>query len=461
MGEDTSRNRSSVRRWSVLIVGAVCASVAIASAVVLLSSPDDERQRLQEVITNQVLEVSPDAVPLLREAGETVDGLIRRFPHSGDALEVAASLYRSLGATEDATRCWQRCMELDPTLAASCHGAIGSMALEQGDMDTAALHFRMASQHDPDSPAHCVHLAEVLTKQGKLREAIDLLEQNRKKHPRSMAISAMLGQAYLQHRDYEKAKQHLELAVRLGPDYTNAYYGLAKACTMLGFKEEAKEHQERFKELKARDEQRHRDELKTARDVNDLRETVAQTYAAAGKVYCAHGDVQTAESHLVRGIQALPSAVECRTVLAWLYERQERKHDALAVLAELEGMATEDLGTQMIVASAYARLGRFEQAEKAYQRAIQLAPHQADIYAALANLYLHSGKKVPEAQSLAEKAVELEPVAEYFFLLGMTCRINEDLAGAASAAEQAVALDPDNDDYRRLQEAVRATRSTE
>jgi len=421
----------------------------------LFSSGDPERGRVKSAIAQLASSASPDAATLLLDAGGVVDNLLRRFPHSSDALNVVAQLYNRLDNTKGAIRCWQRCIQLESGIGPSYHAAIGSVEFENGRFDSASEHFRMAVEQDPAATVYQVQLAEALVNQGKLEEAVEVLENNLKARQGSVPTSVLLGQTYLQLRQYDKARQHLEMGVKRGADYTNVYYGLATACAKLGDQEKSKEYLKKFKELQAEKAQRHREALKTSDDVAKIRETVAATYANAAQVYVAHGDVQTGEAFLLRAKQLSPEGAECRIDLAWLYEQQGRTDEALKTLAEVSERASGNLSAQMSIASAYSRLKRFDEAEDAYRKAIELTPLQATGYAALANFCLQAGRKLPEARSLAQKAVELEPTAQYYFLLSLICQRNGDLADASSALDQAIALDPDNKGYQRLRQEFR------
>ncbi len=97
-----------------------------------------------------------------------------------------------------------------------------------------------------------------------------------------------------------------------------------------------------------------------------------------------------------------------------------------------------------------ADLDLFDEAESAYQRVIELTPQQASPYVALARLYLDHVRKLPEAKKLAEEAVQRQPSAQHYYLLGATCQANGDKAGARKAVAQAAALDPQNPEYQRV-----------
>jgi tetratricopeptide (TPR) repeat protein len=456
VGADARSGRLRRWRWVVLATAAAGCAIAIAWLVVALVPPTGERARLKAVIGEVAGRASPDSAALLYEAGTVMDRVLRQFPNSAETLHAVASFYEGLGRSKDAVRCWEAVVNLDSSAGPVAHAAMGAIAYRSGELDLAAEHYRLAMQQDPNVTAHSVRLAEVLLDQGRPQEAVELLEGLLKSRPRLMAASVFLGQAYLRLQQYDKARQHLETGVALGPDYPNAYFGLATACARLGDQAKAKEYMQKYKELQAQAEQRHRDALKNTSDVGHVIDVVARAHTGASKVYIAHGDYHAAERCLRRAGEVNANDLESRVLLAWLHEQQGRADDALAILAELRQQAPDDLGTQMSLGEAYARLGRAQEAEAAYRRAIELAPQQAGGYAALAHFYLQANRKTDQARTLAEKAVEVEPVAAHYFLLCLARSRNGDTAGAASAIDRAVALDPDNGNYRKLARTLRS-----
>ena len=170
--------------------------------------------------------------------------------------------------------------------------------------------------------------------QGEMEEAIEVLEKNLEAHPKSTRSLTLVGDICVQLKEHEKAKQSYEAAIEISPDSTSAYYGAAGACATLGDTEKSKEYMEKFKALKGRGEEAYRDALKTDDDVLFVRWGVAETCMAAGKVYLAHGDPQTAETHFRRGADLCPTHPECLQLLAWLYEQQGRTDEAIAAWLE-------------------------------------------------------------------------------------------------------------------------------
>jgi tetratricopeptide (TPR) repeat protein len=103
-----------------------------------------------------------------------------------------------------------------------------------------------------------------------------------------------------------------------------------------------------------------------------------------------------------------------------------------------------------------ARLGQFEQAEKALRTAITMAPAQASGYRELAQLYLRAKTRQLEALDLAAQAVKLQPAANHYFLLGWACDVTGDRDRAIDALQQAIALDPNNQAYQQVLQRITA-----
>ncbi len=428
----------------------VLLAAGIMVAVVLLRGPSQREITLVEVLPG----AEPEIAAAVHEAAEVVEALLQRFPDQFDSWHVAATFYYEFGKLDEAVRCWMRCLELDPHFS-QAHYWVGVAARDRGRNEEAVEWFRKALKHAPGEPQVSVHLAQALIDLGETEEAIDVLEENLAAYPCSLPSFMLLGEACVELKQYDKAKKNLQRAIEMSPDYTPAYYALAKACAALDETAQSKRYMEKFKQLKARDEQAHREWLKTGDDLPRVQKSVSEVLTAAGKAYLAQGDAQTAEKVLVRAVELCPTAPECYQVLAWLYERQGRTGKAQEALSRGCKANPDDLGIHLRSGAFLARQGKFDSAEQALEKAIRIMPYQGGGYAALANMYLMASRKLPEAKKLAAKAVELEPLAKNYFLLGSICRRIGDLAGARAAIEKAVALDPGNPEYRQASELLR------
>ena len=386
---------------------------------------------------------------MIREAAQVVDDLLARYPEDSHSQDVLAWFYYRFGRADDAFDCWEQCLELDPAFV-DAYTWMGTIAREKGDHEKAIECFTEGLEWQPDSERLAVELARSLMDVGRTDDAVVLLEKHVAIQPRSMPILVLLGDAYSQLEEHEKAKASLEKAISISPDFVGAYYSLARACTAVGDEEKAAEYSERFKVLKAEEEESHRTGVRTADYEATVRYQVAGLFTAAAKAYLFHGDPQTAETSLLRAIEVCPTHLGSIETIVWLYERQHRAEDALQQLLAAKEANPNELSVAMMLGRLYVGLGQLEAAGQSFRDAIDISPREADGYVALAGLSLDTNHELPEARKLAAKAVELEPVARNFYLLSMAhMKVNE-LADARAALEHALALEPGNTMYRQI-----------
>jgi len=129
---------------------------------------------------------------------------------------------------------------------------------------------------------------------------------------------------------------------------------------------------------------------------------------------------------------------------------QNQIDQALQRYKEIIDADPENGPAYLCVGNVHARLGRFDKAQRAYQKVIQLAPARPEGYRALAQFYLRANRNLPEAKTAALKLVEVAPVAANYFLLGDARERPGDRPGAVAAVARAVELDPENAEYRRV-----------
>lgn len=436
-----------VRHWTRLIAVATIGALVIAA--IWGGIAPHGQDGMDPAIAETAARASPEVGRLIREASEVVTNLQEQFPEQPEVLDVAARLHARFGRTKRAVEIWKHLLELDPRSSAACR-AIAATALEKGELAEAETYFRKALELEPDSSSLPVHLGETLLNRGQVPEAIQVLEAHRRRNPQTFATLALLGQAYVQAKEYTQARECLEVAIEIEPGFTNQYLSLATACARLGDKVNAERYMNKFRELKTRDERTHRQMLKTSNDEAVARQSAAEIYLGAGQVRVSLGDVATGEQLLLRAVQLCPRDIESRMVLAWLYGRQGREEEAARVLDQVTRIAPDQPTVLVRVGLIQEELRRFDKAEAAWRRVTELSPHQARPLTALVQLALGRNQDLAEAVVWAEKAVELEPLAGNYALLSLVCQRSGDRTAAIAAAEQACRLEPGNADYQRL-----------
>ncbi len=170
-----------------------------------LTDPKDGIADLEQLKAGSALERSGR----LREAASAYKSLAERNPHFADAWLRLADVQERLGRTEAALDSCQRALEVAPVLAPDIALSMGRLLLQMNRFDEAAAHAQLAIRTSPggahhllgrialargDSPtaereahlamddplrrsAAAVLLAQVWTAQGRLTEALELLDK--------------------------------------------------------------------------------------------------------------------------------------------------------------------------------------------------------------------------------------------------------------------------------------------
>ncbi len=88
------------------------------------------------------------------------------------------------------------------------------------------------------------------------------------------------------------------------------------------------------------------------------------------------------------------------------------------------------------------RMGQYDQAERYYRNAIEVAPGNGDLYNNLSWVYVSQGKKLKKAESLIVRAMELTPEHKGYYLdtLGAIYLRQHRYREAIGVLEKAVSL---------------------
>jgi tetratricopeptide (TPR) repeat protein len=393
-----------------------------------------------------------DADQLTREATAVFDRLVARFPMDPDALEAQARMELLVGRTDKARQNWEKCLSIDPQYAYAKHG-LGLIAAKNTQLAEAEMHFREALAGLSDHAETVQELSDVLMKAGKLQEAVAVLKDYVTRHDDATEFWVRLGQAHVAQQDWTGAKSAYEKALRLNPDIPKAQSGLANALLRLGQREEAK----RLLELQKSAPQRTNSPPSTILE-NELRD-IASRYYFAARVYAAHHDHLSALALLERAklYDPLLRTVRESAIEMLLHVNQiDRAQESARELAQLAPEVPTYHYTLGVIAG---RRGDASTAIAAFQQVIRLAPSDPKAFLALANLFLAQKERQSEAVELARKAVQLQPSAISYAILGSSLAATGNLEESAQALRSAIGFDPESPELkRRLQQLEQALR---
>jgi len=457
---------ASMKRTTWVLVGAAIICAAVFGFFYLRSllpaheepqtiEPDSNSMELSAPgPANSILTPEQEVAALKKEAINAAIQLTNDFHNDAEAFFLLGLVYRNQGNSEKAVMCWKRCVELDPNLTKAYHG-MAEVAFDKGEYERAVELGQTVLEIDPKLPGVYNSLACALMCLGRAEEAVKAFQKDIEISGQSVHSQFMLGKQYQLLKEYEKAGKCYEKVIKMAPGYTQAYYGLATVCAMLGEKEKSKLFMETFRKLKDKEMKAMKERDNRFNDLVSARQTAAQAHTDVGQLYYLRRSSEKAEKLLQRAASLDPEQSDCRVLLATLYEQDGKLMKALHFYEQLTTIQPQNINYHGNVGILSLQLQRYDDAEKAFRKVIELNPNQSFGYYHLAYLYLKTNRKLPEAEKLAEKAVALEKTGENFFILSWACNVNGDIASAMSAIQQAIRLEPGNIEYRQMYEQLK------
>ncbi len=392
---------------------------------------------------------------VIDELRPVVEHLVSSFPEHLDALEMRARFFDWLGESDRAVEVWNACLQRDPDYVHALVG-LASVAARQAEYGRAIELGRRAVQAAPAAFLARAVLAEALIHDGRPAEAVPLLEEFLKSDPRSQGFY-LLGQAYYQLGQFEKAARSYEAAIARYPKYAEAYHGLSQAYTRLGQAEKARAALEKFRGFTAPHEAARRIRGMIASDLQTVLREAAILLTDIGRIYLVQKKPAEAERLWRRAAAYDPGNLACRQSLAFLCRQGGRRREAIAWLEKAAALDAASASYWVEIGNLWTELWDHAAAEKAFRKAIAVAPESGLGQAALASALLQTGRNLSEALVEARAAVKYAPTGPHYAVLAAACRRNGDTAGALAAAEEAAKRSPEDPAIRELLEALRAT----
>jgi tetratricopeptide (TPR) repeat protein len=274
------------------------------------------------------------------------------------------------------------------------------VASKNGMYDESFMYWKKAIQIQPSKVQIQINLADVLMSLGRYQEAVGEIESKIVAAGASARDYWLLGQCYMQLRDYEKAKDYYQRAHQNGPEqYENYHYDMSKVYMRLKQPEKAKKHMEIARKKKIEIRRDAHDKAKNAEDavVDDSAGSELFVFSKSLANLC------------VRGVK--------------LYNDETKIQNARQL---------------------------FDNAHRIFEKAITITQDNADIYREFAYMYLMTGTYLDKALPLAEKAVELKQQAQNYYVLSHLYYQNSQPDNALAAIKKAMELEPRNIRYKQF-----------
>lgn len=167
---------------------------------------------------------------------------------AGVAWRALAYLAEIAGNGEEALRYVELAVENDPTDAWSLFER-GRILLARDDLDGAADSFKRALDRELDFPDALAQLGEIMHRKGDWASADKYLERATQLDDKLVGAIALRGMNFLQMGDLRNAETTLQKALAIDPDHPTARNALAWCWYRKGGEENAREAQNRLREL--------------------------------------------------------------------------------------------------------------------------------------------------------------------------------------------------------------------
>lgn len=166
-----------------------------------------------------------------------------------------------------------------------------------------------------------------------------------------------------------------------------------------------------------------------------------------GRARARSRDLGAAEKAYRRALELRPNYSAARLALGKVLLKQDKNDEALGVLRQAAAYGSNDERARALAALGKSLLaaGKREEADKAFEEAIERAPARVEIRLAIARAYLARRKKqdLVRASGVLATAAELAPdFPAVRTAMGAVRERQGDLEGAADAYWQALRLDP-------------------
>jgi protein O-mannosyl-transferase len=263
------------------------------------------------------------------------------------------------GDADGAIAHYRQAVELRPSYAEARYN-LGRLLAQKGQLDEAIVHYEKALEINPaDAEAHN-NLGATLFAKGHVDEAIAHYRKALVIQPDYADASCNLASALLSNGDLDGAIAYYSACLAILPNQAEAQYNLASALFQTGRMDEAIAHY---------------------RKVLELRPESTDARANLGSVFLAKGRVRDAIAQYKDVLRIAPDNVAAQSNLAWVLAtaadpslRNGSEAVLLAERAESESSRSENHAIVLrILAAAYAETGRFVEAKKTAEQALQAA----------------------------------------------------------------------------------------
>jgi tetratricopeptide (TPR) repeat protein len=381
------------------------------------SNPAPQNKSLDDRLQEAATLIAADR---LTEAEQQLTGILKIAPNESRAVNLLGTIRAKEGKLAAAETLFLRAVRLDPKLVGA-HMNLAYLYVLRAQPDKTAAQLQQVLQIEPDNADAAYKLASLRLKQGKTDVCIDVVNKFKESNPLTVPLVLVLGDAYLNKRDFDKAEESYRLAETMQSPSAEANLGLTQIALLRGNSTAAVEHLNRSEELikdspdlcyqfavLALNAGLFDRAMAAIKRAIELKADEPSYYFVLGVVWVKNSDPQEAESAFRAFLKARSEDPQGQLYLGYVLLKQKKNPEA-------EKWIAQSIRNDPARPEAYYYLGLIAQdaneEEKAvnfFETAIKLQPSLTSAHTALGASYLKL-KDYARAQQQLETAVKQNP----------------------------------------------------
>ena len=345
-------------------------------------------------------------------------------PALGGTLLLVLGLltWRQCGMYADLETLWQATIARNPN-SFLAHVNLGSVLVQQGQVDEAIAHFKRALEARPDYVGAYNNLGNALLQKGQVDEAMEQFQKALAFQPDDAMVHNSLGTALLQKGRVDEAIVHYQKALEIIPDSAEACCGLGNALLQKGRVDEAMEQFQKAIRLQP-----------------DL----ATAHYDLGNLLLQKGRVDEAITCYQKALKIKPGYAEAHYNLGNAFLQERSVDEAIQQYQSALEIKPDYAEAHINLGAALFQKGRLDDAAEQLQRAINLQPDSARAHYNLSQILLSQGR-LDEAMAHLQKALEIRPdYAKAHATFGVALFQKGQVDEAIARFQKALEIQPDD-----------------
>jgi tetratricopeptide (TPR) repeat protein len=373
-------------------------------------------QKARKVLAEIKLETGKpgDAKPI-------VDAILKENEKDLDGKYLKGRIALSEKRLEEAKALFGEVVKQDAAMARA-HLYNGLTYIMQGYLDVGKKEVQEAVKLNPNSIRGHLVLGELYLRTNAPaaaeNEALEVLRRN----PANMQAAALYGDSFLDRKEWKKAEQVYEALIKQMPENPLGYF-------RMGISKKAQDKPTEAAGYFSRAVERNPKDLTSVNEYvfalaaakqSDKGKKVLDGYLAkepknpllwemAGRYDILFGKPVDAESDFLKAIELAPEFTQPYYELGVLYAAQKKLPEAEAKFGKVIEKDGKNVGAHTLLGMVQNSLGKIDEANKHYRRALELSPKNALAANNLAANLTDSGGNLDEALKFAQIAREAAP----------------------------------------------------